>query len=185
MEKPYSKRLIFLNDIMKICTAIAALLAISSTSHAFEIDKESKSTEIGAASVIETDDQTYAVVEIPLVAPMVKSSTTKPPEADGTRVSPGCKMTEDEAMKVLELWFRRYSIDFESIKLRNTHVGDRQYVIWCHNPLFFICSDWQIRAGTWVEYEVNGKNRMGGMTGYQREIKAIRKSPKNGICAGE
>lgn len=167
---------------MKIIFAVGALIAWSVSAFGFEVDKDSTSTEIGAATVIEMNDETYALIDIPLRASMIKTSLEKPPEAEGTKVNPGCQITKDEALTVIEAYFRRYGIDFLSIKIRNTQLGDRQYIVWCDNPLFMLCSNWQIRAGTWFEYEINGKNRYGGMTGYQREIKAIRKNPKAGIC---
>lgn len=162
--------------------AAAFALLLTGQANGFEIIEESNVTEVGAAYVIDIGGETYALTEIPVSAPMIKTSLSEPEEAKGSGVTPGCKTTDAEAIAVLEAWYRKYSYDFDSIKLRNLSVGERHYIAWCSNPLFMLCSTWQIRAGTWVEYEVSGKNLHGGRTAFSREIKAIRKNPKNGHC---
>jgi hypothetical protein len=163
---------------------LPALFALLIAGHAngFEIIQESNVTEVGAAFVIDIGGETYALTEIPISAPMIKTSLSEPDEAKGSGVTIGCKTTETEAIAVLEAWYRKYSYDFDSIKIRNLSVGKQQYIVWCSNPLFMLCSTWEIRAGTWVEYEVSGKNLHGGRTAFSREIRAIRKNQKNGNC---
>lgn len=150
---------------------------------AFEIvDDAAPVIAIGAASVISIADETYAITEIPLAAQDIESSLALPADFEGTKVTTGCPITRDEAIKVMETYFHKLAIDFSRVQVRNINLSDRQFITWCTSKIFFSCTEQQIRAGTWFDFEVNGPNISGGMTGFTKKIWLIRRSPPPGGC---
>lgn len=154
----------------------------SANCNALEIVDDADAVEVGAATVFVYKNDYFAVTEIPLSAPMLEVSKTKPEVANETNVKPGCPVSKEEVISILDLWYKKFAFDYQRIQLRSIKIGSPSFVIWCDSPLLFMCSNWQIRAGTWVEYEVNGPNRSAGMIGFQPKIKLIRKNPRSGIC---
>jgi hypothetical protein len=170
----------------KTLTFFSVAFIISSTPcSAFEIVDDTKIIEVGAASVIDVDSDLYAITAIPNKAAMLEGGKTLPQKFEPTSVTVGCPMSKKEAIKVMETYYRKNSFDFSSIQIRNINIGELQYVYWCDNPLLMLCTNWQIRAGMWIDYEVNGANQVGGKTGFHHTIKLIRKNPKNGFCSEE
>lgn len=155
---------------------LLALLLTSNPANAFEVVKSSDATTVGSAVVVVAGDDTFAITEIPGNASDIKGHKTIPDQFAKSNISSGLPASEEEILFALEEYFRKTAINFESIKLRNINVGQPQYVTWCDRYDFFMCSNTQIRAGTWVDFEVNGGNRSGGLTGFQRRFILVRKS---------
>ena len=96
----------------------------------------------------------------------------------GLQITVGVPIVYDEAIKVLEVHYRNSSFDFDSLKLRNvTPVGIR-YVSYCTTSV--LCHK-TFRAGNWIELEANGRNRLGGMTGFAKETYLITKIPLGAV----
>ncbi len=157
----------------------ALFFAFINAANSFEVEEDDfgKSTQVGMTQVIELKGQFYAFSPVPTIASQFKSSpdTSPYPEFAG-KLFLGDPMTKEEALKVIEAYYRHNAIDFKSIVIRKFALGERQYVFWCSNPSALGCLNREGRAGNWVEFEVNGANRSGGMTGFTRTIFLIKKS---------
>lgn len=146
---------------------------------AVEFEKQSSAsfeTLANGVSVIGFDGNVYAVSPMPDAAAKYKISPAKSDlEAFKDQdMDPGLELTEKEAQRVVEVLFENTAIDKESIRIRAFTIGKRVFAEWCDN-FFIACANWQGRAGTYVTYEVNGRNRSGGMTGYEKQTILIRK----------
>jgi hypothetical protein len=173
---------------LTIIHLIISLLALSSVSRAIavEIVDEKKDVarvvQVGPVSVIYLPNGTqYTPITVPPMVKSFKAFIQVPPEFQKEKykkglasLSLGNQMTREEVVAVLDAYLREVALDFDSVKLRKLQVGDRQYIAWCDNYLF-TCLNWQFRAGTPVNFEMNAKNRNGGMTGFDQNIVLIRK----------
>ena len=93
---------------------------------------------------------------------------------DFLRSPAGELVTADEVARFLEAYYRAVAVDFDSMKLRNLEVPGLRYVSICDSFLVQ-CMSRTVHAGTLVTYEVNGKNREGGMTGFEPQQVLITK----------
>lgn len=91
-------------------------------------------------------------------------------------VTVGDDVTLNEALKVIEADYREKAFDFDSIKIRNPKLLPRRFVIWCSNYLF-TCHQYQFRVGSFISFEVNGRNLNGGMTGFTMRVSMISRLP--------
>ena len=87
----------------------------------------------------------------------------------------GGQVSTEDVQAVLEAWMNETAIDASSIKIRGLAVGDRKYLAWCSEPGFFGCLNGMIVSGAVVEYEINGANRNGGMSGFQHRTVLIHR----------
>lgn len=173
----------------KICaSAINAVLSmllmvIPVAARAVEFEENSANKQhvpVGVADVFVIDGEYYAVVDLPVRANRYEFKDLDSGGYKDVSVSPGEEMTEDEAKKVIVYYFERSAFEAGSVKIRGFKFGDRKYARWCSNPSLFGCLYWEYRAGTFIAFEANGKNRSGGMTGYQPRAIMIRKhKPEN------
>lgn len=159
-------------------TAFAFALAIAAApSVAFEVEQSVALTGTHKnVSIFTINNTTFTVTQIPSVADSLETFET-PPEnyLEGTKgLTLGNPITQDEAIKVIEEYYRQNAINFASIRVRKVNVSNPQYAAWCSARLF-VCTDREFRSGNLVEFEINGGNQLGGMTGYQRQIFMIRK----------
>lgn len=158
---------------------MAAALATACSVWAVEFDSGSGTdyTELpNGLSVVAIDGVQYVISPLPEQAVKLQIVPTLD-ELQGFKpdnISPGEEMNEAEVQAVLKTRFERTAFDAAAIRIRDLTVGNRAYAAWCANYLF-VCMDWQARAGTYATYEVNGRNRSGGMTGFQRQTILIRK----------
>jgi hypothetical protein len=163
-------------------------LGVFAQARAIDIVDEHKDvpteTQVGVAHLISLPGGgRFTLTEIPVQANAfrafvdIPADFTKPKyKAAMARLTLGDEVTREEVIAVLDAHFHEVAFDYDSVKLRKLQVGARRYVSWCAAPgLFGACYDTQFRAGTWVEFEVNGKNRHGGMVGFERNIVLIRK----------
>jgi hypothetical protein len=164
-------------------TLLAALIATTLFSAvpatAFEIERPGASSGMHEnVSIFRINDATYTVTDIPNVADAFETFETPPTDyLEGTKgLTLGATITQDEAIKVIEEYYRENAFDFASIKIRKLTLGPLQFAAWCSARLF-VCTNREFRSGNWVEFEVNGANRSGGMTGFKRQVFMIRKIP--------
>lgn len=160
---------------MRLLLCAAAIILATSNSYAFKIEEtKSKIYFINGVAVIQMNGLTFTVADIPSEAVQFESSVSNDlyPEI---KITLGLPITANEASSVVEQYYKHTAFDFGSIVIRDFRVGGQQYVFWCTNPWLFGCLERQARAGTWVEFDSNGANRNGGMTGFQRKILLIRK----------
>ncbi len=154
----------------------AIILPLSS--HAFEVEQPAAPAAIhDEVMVFKIGGATYTVTTLPIVAKKYEAFDTPPPAyAEVTSgLTLGSRITEEEAIKVIEAFYRENAIDFSTIRIRKFQLGALQYVAWCTDVFMFACTERQFRTGNLVEFEVNGGNRSGGMTGFERRIMMIRK----------
>lgn len=157
---------------------ITTLLLTSGWASAFEIEQPVAPVYMhNGATIFRIQDATYTVTPIPNIADLFETFETPPAAyAEGTNgLTLGARITQEEAAKVLEAYYRENAFDFTSIKIRKLQLGALQYAAWCSKHVIFFCQERQFRTGNWVEFEVNGSNRHSGMVGFQRQIFMIRK----------
>lgn len=164
---------------MKASITLTALLLTTgiTTAAAFEVEQPSAQAGMHeSVSIFKIGDITYTVTGIPNVADAFETFETPPPDyQEGTNgLTLGAPITQAEAIKVIEEYYRENAFDFDSIKIRKLQLGPLEYAAWCSARLF-VCTNREFRSGNWVEFEVNGANRSGGMTGFQRQVFMIRK----------
>ena len=141
-----------------------------------------KVTVAGDIAVVETTDGwSYTIAAIPDEAKQLKFFTVIPVDFQGKKekaalenLSVGEKVTRDEVISALDAYFHEVAFDYDSIKLRKLEVGSNEYAAWCDNYLI-TCLGWQFRAGSLVTFEENGRNRNGGMTGFEAKAYMVRK----------
>lgn len=179
---------------IRSCLFAVLLFGMLGNTYAVDIVDEHKdapkvSTANGITSIEMPTGWTYTVAEVPASAVKLQAFTTPPPQfAKGKNKAAldsltfGEDLTRDEAVAALDAYFREIAFDYDSVKLRKLDVTQRTYVAWCSNYLI-TCLEWQFRAGTWTSFEMNGRNRNGGMTGFQPEFLLLRKV-KSGAVAG-
>lgn len=154
-----------------------AALFSSTPTIAFEVEQPGALSGMHeSVSIFKIGDATYTVTGIPNVADAFETFEAPPPDhQEGTKgLTLGAVITHDEAIKVIEEYYRENAYDFDSIKIRKLQLGPLQFAAWCSARLF-VCTNREFRSGNWVEFEVNGANRSGGMAGFQRQIFMIRK----------
>jgi hypothetical protein len=162
---------------MKYLALSLALAASNST--AFEVEKSPDDQSflyVNQVPVVMIGTIAFSVFRIPEERAQFEVSTSTETHLElKAKLKLGEPVTKDEAIKVLEIYYRNTAFDFDSLKIRDIKIDTPRYAVWCSNPTIFGCLEWNGAAGTWVEYEVNGKNRSGGMTGYSKVIQLIRK----------
>lgn len=160
-------------------TTVAALILLTSISAmAFQVEESTSQFSISnGVAVLQVPGITYTIAEIPTSANRMESATTPDDYPGFGHLTTGADITRDEALGIVEQYYKHTAIDFNSIAIRDFRVGAPQFVFWCSNPSLFGCLNREGRAGVWVEFFVNGANRSGGMTGFARTIILIRKLP--------
>jgi hypothetical protein len=161
----------------KTRAVLMTALAVASA-QAFEIEKAAGGARFkrdAGVPVVEIGAIAYAVSEIPPGALKLEfaGDLEGHKEFQG-KLDKGEPMAESEVQQVLEAYFRHTAIDFDSIKLRALKAGQPTYAVWC-GEWFIVCLEGKGAAGTLVQFEANGRNRQGGMTGYQPQTLLIRK----------
>lgn len=87
----------------------------------------------------------------------------------------GDSVTEEEAVKVLTVYYQNVAFDPDSVVIKNMKLGEHKVYTWCSVRLFRKCSSFYGAAGSRIEYDLNGKNREGGMTGFKQVLVFLRK----------
>jgi len=162
---------------------LAAICAVGA--QAFEVEKSNEGQRFkvdAGVPVVEIGPTAYAVGEIPAGALKLELVKSLDLHQDFVgKLDMGEPMSESEVVQVLEIYFRHTAIDFESLKLRGMKTGEPVYALWC-GEWFLVCLEGRGAAGTLVQFEVNGRNRQGGMTGYQARTLLIRKRSGAGVA---
>jgi hypothetical protein len=159
---------------------LALLLAIPLCSSAIEFEKADvvQITETGDTSTIMIDGTAYLFWRIPDELLQFEASPDLPEKykAEMARIPIGDPVSLEDATKVIEAYYKKTAFEFDSLKVRKLAVIGGRYVTWCTDFLV-TCLSHAHRAGTWVEFEVNGKNRSGGMTGFEPVKILVTKVP--------
>lgn len=162
--------------------SLSALGACTSWACAFTVEAPAAASVVqrGAIVVVAYGSDYFSVVALPTQAAQLEFHAVLPAaytQGLTTPLNPGSAVSPDQVPIVLEAYFNDSAIDAASIRVRNLQIKERGYAAWCSSPTIFGCLNRELRAGTWVEFEVNGRNRQGGMTGYQPRIFMIRRIP--------
>jgi hypothetical protein len=137
-------------------------------------------TVSGETETITIAGQPYFLWSVPVEKVGLEVFAVMPDESKGVglRMTVGEPIAYDEAIKVLEVHYRNSAFDFDSLKLRNVTPTGIRYVAYCTTSV--LCHK-TFRAGNWVELESNGRNRLGGMTGFAKETYLITKIPPGAV----
>lgn len=157
---------------------VVAALFTPLYARSFEIQKadETPVTHEGDITTITIHGTKYQIWSLPVAAEHLEIFNEVPEQyrGDFLRVPAGERVTTDEVAKILEVYYRDIAFDFDSMKLRNLEAPGLRYVSICDSFLVQ-CRTRTVHAGTLVTYEVNGKNREGGMTGFESRQLLITK----------
>ncbi|MFZ5544020.1 MAG: hypothetical protein ACOZJZ_10715 [Pseudomonadota bacterium] len=167
---------------MKLLGAAAALaVPLLAAALTIEEDDASKGKVIqrGKVTVVALGGDEYSLTDVPVQAVQFEFFEQVPEKYRDAAagLNTGEPVTKEQALAVLDADYRDSAFDYDSVRLRGLAVQRRGFVAWCSNISLFGCLNRELRAGTWVEFEANGRNRQGGMTGYQRRIVMIRRVP--------
>ena len=87
----------------------------------------------------------------------------------------GDPVNEEEVIKVLTIYYKNVAFDPDSVVIKNLMMGEHKIYTWCSIRLFRKCSSFFGTAGTRIDYDINGKNREGGSTGFIHSVVFMRK----------
>ncbi len=87
----------------------------------------------------------------------------------------GDPVSEGEIIKVLAIYYQNVAFDPDSVVIKGLTIGEHKIYTWCSIRMISKCSSFFGAAGTRVEYDINGKNREGGFTGFTHSVVFIRK----------
>ncbi len=160
---------------------IAAIFLASKIAIAVTIEDHRENAplvqEINGITIIQVGGADFSIVEIPTVVNGFENSSSTDTHTElKSKLPRGELVTRDEAQQLLSAFYEKNAFEKSSVSVRGLKVGTAtSWAIWCANPWLFGCLENHGSGGTWVEFEVNGRNRSGGMTGYQRTIWMVRK----------
>lgn len=142
-------------------------------------------SQVNGTTVVQMQGATFSIVDIPTIANGFENSTEALTHAKLKEMLPrGELVSIKEAQQVLSAYYQKNSFEPSSITVRGIVVGEStSWATWCTNPSLFGCLQRVGSGGTWVEFEVNGRNRSGGMTGFQRTIWMVRKFTDKAVQA--
>lgn len=164
-----------------ICAAVGLAVPLLAAALTVEEDDASKGKVIqrGKVTVVALAGNEYSLTEVPAQALQLEFFEQVPDKYRdaATGLNTGEPVTKEQALAVLDADYRDSAFDYDSVRLRGLTVQRPGFVAWCSNISLFGCLNRELRAGTWVEFEANGRNRQGGMTGFQRRIVMIRRVP--------
>jgi hypothetical protein len=164
---------------------IALAILVQSAAAVDIVDERKDAPKVivnGDSTIIETPSGwTYTLQALPDEAIQPKFFTVIPAEFKGKKeeatlstLSLGDEISRQEVIDTLDAYLREVAFDYDSIKLRKLEISQREYAAWCGNYLV-TCLSWQFRSGSLVTFEENGRNRNGGMTGFQPKAYMVRK----------
>lgn len=162
----------------KVCLAV--LLVFPVTAVAIEYEPDLLSSKVRYESSVVVVESPFGVSylnEVPPAAVSVELFTALPKKYQSKAtlaLTTGDAMTVDDVQSVLDAWYRDTAVDFDSLRIRGLTLGERGFVVYCTEMTLFGCAAGNVLAGTSVTYEINGANRSGGMTGFQRRTVVIR-----------
>lgn len=171
----------------KLLFSIAAIFLASKIAIAVTIEGEHENTplvqEINGITIIQFAGADFSIAEVPTVVNGFENSSSTDTHTElKSKLPRGELVTRDEAQQVLSAYYEKNAFDKSSVSVRGLKVGTTtSWAIWCTNPWLFGCLENRGLGGTWVEFEVNGRNRSGGLTGYQRTIWMVRKFTKKPV----
>ncbi len=139
--------------------------------------EEAQVTEINGTTVITINDMAYSIAQVPAIANQFENITDLSSNTELKNKLPlGELVLRSEIDTLIEAYYKKYAVDSSSIIIRNLSVANAQsWALWCINPWLFGCLERRGSGGTWVEFEINGKNRSGGMSGFTRTIWMVRR----------
>lgn len=134
-------------------------------------------SHVNGTTVVQIEGASFSIVDIPTIANGFENSTEALTHAKLKEKLPkGELVSAKEAQQVLTAYYQKNAFEPSSIRVRGIVVGEStSWTTWCINPSLFGCLQRVGAGGTWVEFELNGRNRSGGMTGFQRTIWMVRK----------
>ena len=138
---------------------------------------EKTETTLQGITVVNINGNRFSVAVLPTIANRFENSDSTETHAELKAKLPlGEIAAREEVEAVIKAYYERNAFDSASIAVRKLTVASKSsWSVWCGNPWIFGCLEWHGSGGTWVEFEVNGRNQSGGMTGYQRTIWMVRK----------
>jgi hypothetical protein len=149
---------------------IAVALILPVTAYGFEIQKSDGSTitHEGDITTITVQGATYRLWPFPAGTEQLEmfNEVADKYRGDFIRVPAGELVSSEEAGNVLEVYYRESAFDFDSMKIRNLGVPGLRYVSIC-DSFVVQCLRRTVHAGSLVTYEVNARNRLGPMTGFE------------------
>jgi hypothetical protein len=159
-----------------------ALLPISSPLLAVQIqapDAAVRISEFNGVTVIETPEATYTIAERPTEVELLEESDDRSTRTTlKSTLTLGDALSDLDVKTILERYYSHYSFDPKSIVIRSFKVGSAPiFYTWCSFKTMFGCHNWQALAGVKVDFEVNGRNRSGGYSGFERRSWMVRKLP--------
>lgn len=164
-------------DAMKKLMLMLSMLIVLNA-HAFEIEEKKPGMLVSSPNdipIVMIDGETYSLFRIPNTAPGYEISPRVDTHAElKSTLKMGDPVTQEEVVKILKVFYWEIARDYDGIRLRNLKVGGQTYAVWCTNTWLFGCLEWTGAAGTLVQFEVNEKNRSGGMTGYEKKYYLMR-----------
>lgn len=136
--------------------------------------------EVNGITVVQIAGTDFSIAGVPTVANEFENSSTTDTHTElKAKLPRGELVSREEVQQVLSAYYEKNAFEINSVAIRNLKVATTtSWAIWCANPWLFGCLEYRGSGGTWVEFEANGRNRSGGMTGFQRNIWMVRKFRK-------
>jgi hypothetical protein len=142
-------------------------LPFTALSMVIEKSDNTSITTNGETETITISGQKYLLWPVPKAG--IETFVSIPPQYSGPmqKLAPGEPMSEEELGKVLEIHYKNSAFDFDTFRVRNLVASGPRYIAFCVVSGPFAPCTHKFRAGTWIDLETNGKNRLGGMTGFE------------------
>jgi len=151
----------------KIIVPLLLVFSLPSFAVTFEKTGDNTLTTDGETETITIGGQQYQLWPVPKVGVEVFASIPEKYNGPMARLTPGESLTEDELQKILEIHYKNSAFDADTFKVRNLSIAGPMYVAFCAETAPFVACKHGFRAGMRIDLETNGKNRMGGMTGFE------------------
>jgi len=118
-----------------------------------------KISNVRGIRVAEVGDLAYAISDIPNRAEELQFSTTVPQKfaSNMKNMTFGEKIDVAEATTILEAYYAKIADDPDSMRLQNIEVLEQTYATWCSEPGMFGCSNYQMRAGTLIKFDLSDR----------------------------
>jgi hypothetical protein len=165
---------------------ICLLLLGSIPAYTFEIEKAGTTqiSQVGNLTTVEIQGTRYLMWSMLDDVESKTTITSTVPEVykdDFAQLSAGEAVDVDEATKLLDAYYHEYAFDYDAVKIRALQVGGVSYAVRCTYDSLNRCTTRDVRVANLVSFEVNSKNRQGGMTGFENRMFLIAKISKGAV----
>lgn len=97
------------------------------------------------------------------------------------RISTGDEIPRAEVINIIDAYFHETAFNYESMKVRKIDISWPKYIAGCSVPtILSLCAARTYLAGSFVTFESNGANRLGGMTGFRPNAWLVRRASAGG-----